>query len=146
MKPAPANFPRISSALFYRDAHAAIDWLVRVFGFEVRIRVEHDGVVVHSELTYGEGVVMVAQAGPTAAHPDYTWPASPQSVGGRNTQCLAVYVDDVDAHCAQVRAAGGTVTTEPATSDYGEEYWSDRGYQAVDLEGHFWWFIQRLRG
>jgi uncharacterized glyoxalase superfamily protein PhnB len=31
------------------------------------------------------------------------------------------------------------------TTDYGEEYWTDRGYEAEDLEGHHWWFVQRLR-
>jgi hypothetical protein len=24
-------------------------------------------------------------------------------------------------------------------------YWTDRGYEAEDIEGHHWWFFQRLR-
>jgi uncharacterized glyoxalase superfamily protein PhnB len=32
-----------------------------------------------------------------------------------------------------------------AVSDYGEDYWADRGYEAMDPEGHRWWFAQRLR-
>jgi uncharacterized glyoxalase superfamily protein PhnB len=57
-----------------------------------------------------------------------------------------LFVDDVDAHCARARAAGAIVTTEPQTTDYGDEYWADRTYEATDLEGHHWWFIQRVRG
>ena len=33
----------------------------------------------------------------------------------------------------------------PETTDYGEDYWADRTYQAVDPEGHVWWFMQRVR-
>jgi uncharacterized glyoxalase superfamily protein PhnB len=29
--------------------------------------------------------------------------------------------------------------------DYGEDYWTDRGYECEDHEGHHWWFYQRLR-
>jgi hypothetical protein len=35
--------------------------------------------------------------------------------------------------------------SELQVSDYGEGYWSDRGYECSDLEGHHWWFYQRLR-
>ncbi|MCY4076774.1 MAG: aminotransferase, partial [Acidobacteria bacterium] len=53
---------------------------------------------------------------------------------------------DVDAHCERARAAGAVVTMEPATQDYGEGYWADRTCEVRDLEGHHWWFLQRLRG
>ena len=64
---------------------------------------------------------------------------------GVNTQVLCVIVDDVDAHCERARAAGARILDEPMTADYGEGYWVDRSYRAVDLEGHHWWFMQRLR-
>ena len=35
--------------------------------------------------------------------------------------------------------------SEPKTTDYGEDYWADRGYECVDIGGHHWWFYQRLR-
>jgi uncharacterized glyoxalase superfamily protein PhnB len=70
---------------------------------------------------------------------------SPQSVGGANTQNLMVYVDDAIAHCERARAAGGKIIDEPSVHDYGEDYWTDRGYECEDLEGHRWWFYQRLR-
>jgi uncharacterized glyoxalase superfamily protein PhnB len=146
MKPTPSGWPRISPAIFYQDAAKAIDWLCQVFGFEVRIRVDGDaGEIVHSELVYGDGVVMVGSIGSKSHRPGATYRQSPCDVGGANTQSLMVYVDDVDAHCARVRAAGATIVEEPKTNDYGDDYWTDRSYQAKDLDGHHWWFCQRLR-
>jgi uncharacterized glyoxalase superfamily protein PhnB len=141
MQAAPSGWPRIASALYYQDANAAIDWLTRAFGFEPRLVVEgDDGGVVHSELAFGDGLVMVSS---TSRRP---WLRSPRAVGGGNTQSIMVYVDDVEGHCARARAAGATIATEPTTSDYGEEYWKDRSYEAIDCEGHHWWFCQRLAG
>jgi uncharacterized glyoxalase superfamily protein PhnB len=34
---------------------------------------------------------------------------------------------------------------ELATHDYGEDYWADRSYGALDPEGHMWWISQRVR-
>jgi uncharacterized glyoxalase superfamily protein PhnB len=70
---------------------------------------------------------------------------SPRALGGANTQNLMAYVDDVDAHCAKAREAGANILSEPTNVDYGEAYWEDRGYEVEDLEGHRWWFIQRIR-
>lgn len=77
--------------------------------------------------------------------PEHQLMVSPRSLEGRNTQCLAVFVDDVDAHCAQARASGAEIFREPQTSDYGAEYSMDRTYGAKDLEGHLWFFMQRIR-
>jgi len=139
MRNPPEGWPRISSALFYDDASKAMEWLGRAFGFETRLKVEgDDGGIVHSELVFGEGVVMVASVsrGPRRA--------SPRSLDGANTQSLFVYVDDVEAHCARARGAGAKILSEPKTTDYGEEWWVDRGYEAEDLEGHRWYFAQRM--
>ena len=145
MRPTPAGWPRISAALSYDDAPRAIEWLCDVFGFEVRLKVEGEaGTIVHAELTYGEGLVMVGSTG-MAKRPSDLLAKSPRSVGGINTQRLCVMVDDADAHCAHARARGATIVIEPSTTDYGDDYWADRTYQAVDLEGHHWWFMQRVR-
>ncbi|HEY2513766.1 MAG TPA: VOC family protein [Polyangiaceae bacterium] len=146
MKKTPEGWPRISSGLFYDDAGKAIDWLCRVFGFEVRLKVEGEGGrIEHSELVMGDGLVMVSSAGGRAKRPGGFVGASPQSVGGKNTQALLVFVDDADAHCARSREAGAIIREEPETHDYGEEYWTDRTYRAEDLEGHQWWFTHRVR-
>ncbi len=146
MKPTPKGWPRLSTAVYYDDPRAAIDWLCRAFGFEVRLKVEGDnGRIEHSELTYGEAVVMVSQSGKHPRVPQLPPGASPRSVGGANTQALMMYLDDVDAHCARARAAGAVILQEPEVHDYGTDYWSDRSYGALDVEGHMWWFTQRLR-
>ena len=145
-KPSPAGWPRISSAVFYEDAGRAIDWLCSSFGFEVRLRVEGaGGRVEHSELTFGEGLIMVGSAGGRSDREGGLPCTSPRAVGGLNTQTLCVFVDDVDAHAAHARRAGANIVQEPSTTDYGEEYWADRTYRVQDPEGHQWFFMQRVR-
>jgi len=66
---------------------------------------------------------------------------SPEAVGGANTQSIHVHLtDDVDAHCERARAAGARIIGEPSDQFYG-----DRVYQALDLEGHRWSFAQTVR-
>lgn len=140
-RPAPTNFPRISTALYYDDPRAAIDWLCRVFGFVVQIKVEgDDGAIHHSELRYGDGLVMVGAAR------DEEYQRTPAAVAGGNTQNLFVYVDDVEAHHQHAKASGARIVSPPETTDYGPDHWVDRGYHCVDVGGHHWWFAQRLRG
>lgn len=84
MKPPPQGWPRISSALFYDDAPAAIEWLCRAFGFEVRLEVEGEGGrIEHSELVYGDGLIMVSSAGGRAGSKPHA--RSPRSVGDRKS-------------------------------------------------------------
>ena len=143
MKTTPPGWPRISSSLYYDDAAAAIDWLCDAFGFEVRLKVEGDGGrIEHSELVFGDGLVMVSGSDKADKYPQVR---SPGQVGGGNTQNLFMYVDDIEAHCARARAKGARVVVEPKVSDYGEDYWSDKSYECVDVGGHHWWFSQRLR-
>ena len=102
MKPTPPGWPRASSAICYERAGEAIDWLCKAFGFEVRLKVPGpDGSVVHSELTFGEAVFMVADLKPDR----YPVRKAPRQAGGANTQGIFVYVDDIDAH-PRLRARG----------------------------------------
>jgi uncharacterized glyoxalase superfamily protein PhnB len=141
MKPTPPGWPRVASALYYEDAAKMIDWLCKAFDFRVRIKVDGPGgSIEHAELDVADSLIMLSSADVKRA-----WCRSPKSQGGANTQNLMVYVDDADAHCAHSRAAGAKILREPTTTDYGEDYWTDRGYECVDPEGHHWWFMQRLR-
>jgi uncharacterized glyoxalase superfamily protein PhnB len=144
MKPSPPGWPRISSAIYYQDPAAAITWLCRVFGFEVRLKIEgEDGTIQHSELTFGGGLIFVSGLQMTDKYP---YRKSPNQLSGANTQNMMVFVDDVDAHFEHARRAGAKIITEPETHDHGEDYWTDRTYECEDLGGHHWWFVQRLRG
>jgi uncharacterized glyoxalase superfamily protein PhnB len=146
MKKTPEGWPRISSSVFYDDAPAAIDWLCRTFGFEVRLKVEGEGGrIEHSELVFGDGLVMVGSTGGKQHRANPVPGKSPRSIGGANTQTLCIIVDDVDAHFRHAKSTGAKIIDEPTTTDYGEEYWSDRSYRVEDPEGHHWWFMQRMR-
>ena len=144
MKPTPKGWPRVSASVFYDDAATAIDWLCQAFGFEVRLKVEGEaGRIEHSELGFGDGLIMVSSVkhdGPA----NRSGFVSPKTLDGKNTMALCVVVDNVDEHCDKARQAGATISMEPETHDYGDDYWVDRTYQATDLEGHRWWFMQRL--
>lgn len=82
------GWPRVSPALYYEHPQAAIEWLCRAFGFEVRLKIDgEDGRVEHSELTFGDdGLVMVGTAGSVAS--DKTWRKNSVSpnLTGQNTQ------------------------------------------------------------
>jgi hypothetical protein len=58
--------PQVVPYLLYEDADAAMDWLIRVFGFTERVRDrQSDGTVRHGELLVGNGgVIMLGSPGP----------------------------------------------------------------------------------
>ncbi len=147
MKPTPAGWPRISPGIYYREPARMIDWLCEAFGFEIKLKVEgEDGRIEHSELTFGpDGLIMVGEEMSGEARRFETTRLSPMNAGC-NTQNLMVYVDDADAHCERARKAGARIVAEPELHDYGDDYWADRSYGAIDPEGHLWWFTQRIRG
>lgn len=147
MNKPPAGWPRVTSSIFYEDAAAAIDWLCRVFGFEVRLKVEgENGRIEHSELTFaGDGLISVSSSGGKVSRPGGLPCSSPRALDGQSTAAFCVYIDDVDAHCARAKAAGASILEEPKTTDYGADFWADRSYRTADPEGHQWWFVQRTR-
>jgi uncharacterized glyoxalase superfamily protein PhnB len=132
------DFPAFTVAATYRDPKTALDWLGRAFGFEVTMAIDgpdDDPSMCHYEMAIeGRGRIMIG--GEWAE-----WARSPASIGGVNTQNTHVDVGgDVDAHCERARAAGATITAEPQDQFYG-----DRTYRAVDLEGHRWTFSSHVR-
>jgi uncharacterized glyoxalase superfamily protein PhnB len=89
-----------------------------VFGFRERLRIGDHRV----QLAVGDGAVVVAQGG-----------------GAASGHSVMVRVDDVDAHHARVRAAGGEIVQPPTTWSYGE-----RQYSVTDPGGHAWTFSQSV--
>ena len=120
MSDAPPNgMPQIYPTLGYRDAHAAIEWLERVAGFERLFVVPGpDNTVTHAELRFGTGIIMVGTR-PGAAAVDAPY----------------VYVADVRAHYDRMRTAGADVTLEYEEKDYG-----GAGFSIRDPEGKEWSF------
>lgn len=149
MKPTPKGWPRLSGSVYYEDPRAAIEWLCKAFGFEKRLVVEgDDGTIAHSELVFDEGLIMIGgtSGGGKDEEPWRALVSSPKGNGGKFTGSLCFFVDDCDAHHAVAAAAGAKVVRPPTTNDYGDDFWTDRSYGALDPEGHLWWFMQRVKG
>jgi len=118
--------PNIFPALRYHDGHAAIDWLVRVFGFEAAAVFETpDGGVGHAELRLGTGLIAVNSAASAPA-------GSPWSGVG---QGIYVCVKDADAHHDRARDAGVDIVSPLTNQSYGS-----RDYAVRDPGGHLWGF------
>ena len=124
----------IIPTLRYADAAAAVEWLCAALGFAKHLVIPGpNGTIAHAQLTYRNSMIML---GSTDEGGDYDrLIQQPSEVGGASTQAPYVIVDDVDAHCAQARAAGADIVMEPSDQDYG-----GRNYACRDIEGHLWNF------
>jgi uncharacterized glyoxalase superfamily protein PhnB len=120
--------------LRYKNANAMIDWLCDAFAFEKKAVYNGvNGVVNHAELTFGNGMIMIG-----SADNGNVWSsryAQPNELGGRETQCPCVIVEDADAHFARAQAAGAEILEAVEEKDYG-----GKGYSCRDIEGHLWYF------
>ena len=134
--------PKVVPMLAYEDGNAAMDWLIRVFGFSERERWTDDaGTLTHGELAVGDdGLVMLATPTPKYEGPAHhrehcaeaaAWSTVPYVIDG-----VLVEVDDLDAHLERARAAGARILSEPEVVE-GAGF---RHYRAEDLEGHRWMF------
>lgn len=126
--------PALTACPCYRDPKAALTWLEAAFGFEPSmVLLGPDDELVHSEMRFGDGLIIVAREWSDRHR-------SPASIGGINTQSVHLQLEgDVDAHCERARRAGAEILQEPQTQFYG-----DRTYRALDLEGHIWTFGQTV--
>jgi uncharacterized glyoxalase superfamily protein PhnB len=127
-----------TASVHYENPRAALAWLVDAFGFEITMAIDgppESPEMCHYEMALeGRGRVMVGGQWKSTIR-------SPHGLGGTNTQTIHVQLPaGLDAHCARARAAGATIDQEPEAQFYG-----DRTYRAVDLEGHLWTFAQHVR-
>jgi uncharacterized glyoxalase superfamily protein PhnB len=123
--PADAILPHV----VYRDLDHAIDWLTTTFGFSEHYR--YGDPVSGAQLHLGNAWIMVSGPRGNRASPAQT---------GHGSQSLTVFVDDVDAHFAKVKARGAKIVEELQETIYGE-----RQYGVEDLEGHHWLFSMHAR-
>ena len=123
-------------SLRYRDAHAAIAWLVRVFGFTAQAVYDGpDNTVAHAQLTLGPASnrAMIMLGSVTSTGGASASLVQPEEIGGRATGQIYLVVDDIEAVYAAALAAGARITGELRTIEYG-----GRGFGCTDLEGHPW--------
>jgi len=123
---------RIISSLRYKDAHAAIAWLEKAFGF-VRHAVYDgpEGTVAHAELRFGTGMIMLGSS--TNASPHGHLYATPSDIGGRVTSPLYLISENCGAMYASAKAAGAEIVMELKIMDYGGQAFTVR-----DPEGYLW--------
>jgi len=129
---AKATVATIVPAMRYRDADAALALLTDTFGFaEHAVYRDDDGRLMHAELSFGNGMVMI---GPVADTPFGRFMRQPGESGGVTTS-LYVIVTDPDAHHARVAAAGLEIVLPLR-----DEFYGGREYSCRDPEGHVWTF------
>lgn len=129
----PNHGSTIIPCLRYRDAHAAIDWLCAAFGFSRHAVHENQrGSIEHAQLTYGNGMIMLAEVRDDAFGKQL---AQPNEICGRETQCACVIVTDCKTHYEHAKAAGAQIV-----DDYAEMNYGGAGYSCRDPEGHLWYF------
>ncbi|MET7620570.1 VOC family protein [Streptomyces sp. NPDC005408] len=120
--------PSICPTLRYADAKAAIKQLTEAFGFtEHAVYEDEAGAVMHAELTFGNGMVMLGSKG-TGSEFD-------KLMEGGGPMAVFVHVDDVDAHHSRAVDRGADIVMPPTDQDYGA-----RDYMARDIEGNVWSF------
>jgi uncharacterized glyoxalase superfamily protein PhnB len=124
------NAPQVVPSLAYEDVPRAVEWLSRAFGFRERSEARLSGTGwVLTWMEIGNGLIHLGTAGGHELQ-------SPKSVGSE-TQPLKVYVEDIDRHFEQAKAAGAAIISEPA-----DMFWGGRIFRARDHEGHQWEFSQ----
>ncbi len=125
--------PSLSTALSYRDPEAALKFLEAAFGFAPAMIIRHDGKIVHSEMTLGDGLIMVGSEWDDAHK-------SPASLDAKNTQSVHVHLtEDVDA---PLRPRPGRRRRRRTGADRPILRGTDR---ARDPEGHIWTFGQTVK-
>jgi uncharacterized glyoxalase superfamily protein PhnB len=119
----------ITPYLLYQDGQAAVEFLIRAFGFgEVdRSTGGAGGLHVELEVSPGGGRIYLGQPPGDFRNP---------SEAGR-TSFVYVLVDHVDAHFERAKAAGSTILEEPNDLPFGH-----RRYGCSDPQGHEWFFAE----
>ncbi len=111
---------------------AMIEWLCRAFGFEKQVvYAGPDGVVMHSQLTLGNGMIMIGSV--ISGTPASQLLKQPDEIGGAETQAPYLVVSDIDAIYASAKTAGAKMVLDLEEKEYG-----GKAFSCSDPEGHVW--------
>ena len=114
------TYRTVTPYLVVPDADAELAFLKAAFGAtEVNCQRNPDNTVMHAEITIGDSLVMLGQAG---------GPCNPRPAA------LYLWVEDVDATYARALEAGATSESEPEDKPYGH-----RNAGVIDRNGITWW-------
>ena len=114
------SYRTITPYLVVPNADAELTFLKTAFGgVEVSCQRNADNTVMHAEVTIGDSLVMLGQAGAQ-------WKPL--------TAALYLWIDDVDATYAQALKAGARSESAPEDKPYGH-----RNAGVIDQNGITWW-------
>jgi uncharacterized glyoxalase superfamily protein PhnB len=140
---ADGGMQTIIPMLSYENGIAAIEWLVKAFGFQENsdMRMMEGERLTHAELKLNDNIIMLATPSPDyesinnqRSHSEQMnkWLSVPYIVNG-----LLVYVDNVDAHFKRAKENGAEILSEM------ENGFPGKRYRCADIEGHRWMFMQK---
>ena len=113
----------------YKNLPEAIDWLTTNLGFVEYYR--YGDPLSGAQLRIANAYIQLNQA-----RGSYRTPAEL----GFGTQCLTVFIDDIEQHFARAQAAGVNLVEDLHETAYGELQ-----YALKDPEGHLWLFSRHAR-
>jgi len=116
----------------YRDCLAAIEWLCTALGFEKHaVYMGQGNSVMHAELTFGNGMIMLGSASNQSEYTKHT--ALPSDLDGREMRSVSLIVSDADAAYAQAKAGGAEMVFALREMSYG-----GKAFTCRDPEGYLW--------
>lgn len=121
-----STYRTVTPYLLVARADAELDFLKAAFGAEEREVTRHpDGSIVHAEVSIGDSLVMLGQAGGQ-------WKPRDGS--------FYLWVADVDATYRRALEAGAASESEPEDKAYGH-----RNAGVIDPNGLTWWIAAPVR-
>ena len=126
MADSQTTYRTVTPYLVVSDADAELAFLKAAFGAtELNCQRHPDNTVMHAEITIGDTLVMLGQAG---------GPWMPR------TAALYLWVEDVDATYARALEAGAKSESAPEDKPYGH-----RNAGVIDRNGVTWWIGAPVR-
>jgi PhnB protein len=120
------TYRTVTPYLVVSNADAELAFLKAAFGAtELNCQRNPDNTVMHAEITIGDSLVMLGQAG---------GPWKPRAAA------LYLWVEDVDATYARALEAGATSESAPEDKPYGH-----RNAGVIDRNGVTWWIGAPVR-
>lgn len=124
--PTTSTYRTVTPYLLVPDADAELRFLKAAFdAVEVNCQRNPDHSVMHAEVTIGDSLIMLGQAGGP-------WKPRPCA--------LYLWVEDVDATYGRALAAGATSESEPEDKPYGH-----RNAGVIDGNDVTWWIGAPVR-
>jgi uncharacterized glyoxalase superfamily protein PhnB len=109
-----------------------IEWLCDAFAFEKQaVYATPDGVVMHSQLTFGNGMIMIGSV--SNGTPASGLLTQPDEIGGAETQTPYLVVSDIESIYRSAKMAGARILIDLVEKDHG-----GKEFSCSDPEGHVW--------